>query len=131
MNSRTLLMFSAISGFFYVAFGAFATHKLAPHLSPQHWEYIQLAMRYQIVHTLLLVGLAAILMRKTILWLYWAGIFFGLGILLFSGSLYCMALTQVRLFSYFTPIGGFSFLIGWILIFIGALRLRTPASRHE
>lgn len=49
---------------FYVAFGAFATHKLAPHLSPQHWEYIQLAMRYQIVHTLLLVGLAAILMRK-------------------------------------------------------------------
>ncbi|OAT34539.1 DUF423 domain-containing protein [Proteus myxofaciens] len=131
MNSRTLLMFSAISGFFYVAFGAFATHSLGPHLSPQHWEYIQLAMRYQIVHTLLMVGLAAILMRKTVLWFYWAGIFFTAGILLFSGSLYCMALTQARLLAYFTPVGGFSFLIGWALIFIGALRLRAPAYRHE
>lgn len=83
MNSRTLLMFSAISGFFYVALGQLLPIN-SPHLSPQHWEYIQLAMRYQIVHTLLLVGLAAILMRKTILWLYWAGIFFGLGILLFQ-----------------------------------------------
>lgn len=131
MNSRLMLIFAGISGFFSVAFGAIGSHLLSPIMSAHQMEWIELGLRYQMVHTVALMVLAAILMRKVILWFYWCGIFFAVGILLFSGSLYCMALLQVKYFAYFTPIGGVCFLIGWLLVVIGATRLRKSALRHE
>jgi len=50
---------------------------------------------------------------------------------LFSGSLYCLALSHLKVWVYITPVGGVCFLIGWILMLIGALRLRKKAERHE
>lgn len=131
MNTRLMLIFAGISGFFCVAFGAIGSHLLSPLMSQDQVEWIRIGIRYQAMHTLVLMILSSILLRKVILWFYWGGIFFSIGILLFSGSLYCMALLQVKYFAHLTPIGGFCFLIGWILIVIGATRLRNPTIRHE
>ncbi len=54
-----------------------------------------------------------------------------LGTVLFSGSLYCLALSHLQFWVFVTPAGGFCFLIGWFLMLIGALRLKTKAERHE
>ncbi|EUD05379.1 DUF423 domain-containing protein [Providencia alcalifaciens] len=131
MNSRLMLIFAGISGFFVVAFGAIGSHALAPMMSSHQMAWIETGLRYQMFHTVALMVLGAVLLRKVILWFYWAGVFFSVGILLFSGSLYCMALLQVKYFSYFTPIGGVCFLVGWLLAVIGAMRLRKLASRNE
>jgi len=50
---------------------------------------------------------------------------------LFSGSLYCLALSHLRLWAFVTPVGGVSFLAGWVLMLIGALRLKRKGSGHE
>lgn len=126
-----MLIFAAVSGFFCVAFGAIGSHLLSPIMAKHQMDWIYLGLQYQMMHTLVLIGLSAILLRKVVLWFYWSGLFFGIGILLFSGSLYCMALLQLKYFAYFTPIGGFCFLIGWLFVLIGALRLRKSASSHE
>ncbi|HEM8144987.1 TPA: DUF423 domain-containing protein [Providencia stuartii] len=131
MNSRLMLIFAGISGFFTVAFGAIGSHALSSIMSAHQMEWIEIGLRYQMLHTVALMVLGAILLRKVVLWFYWCGVFFAVGILLFSGSLYCMALLQVKYFSYFTPIEGVCFLIGWLLVVIGAMRLRKPALRHE
>ncbi|BAN99404.1 hypothetical protein E05_46380 [Plautia stali symbiont] len=54
-----------------------------------------------------------------------------LGIVLFSGSLYCLALSHLKFWVFVTPVGGLCFLIGWFLMLIGALRLKRKADRHE
>ncbi|MDR5616436.1 DUF423 domain-containing protein [Arsenophonus sp.] len=131
MNARLMLIFSGISGFFCVTFGAIGSHLLSPLLNHDQIEWIRIGLRYQSMHTLVLMILGAILLRKVILWFYWGGIFFSIGILLFSGSFYCMALLQAKYFAHLAPVGGFCFLIGWILIVIGATRLRNPTIRHE
>ena len=86
-----MLIFAGISGFFVVAFGAIGSHALAPMMSSHQMAWIETGLRYQMFHTVALMVLGAVLLRKVILWFYWAGVFFSVGILLFSGSLYCMA----------------------------------------
>ncbi|WP_350304678.1 DUF423 domain-containing protein [Photorhabdus viridis] len=131
MNSRLMLIFAGFSGFFYVAFGAVVSHFLSPMMAKYQISWIYLGLQYQGIHTLAMMAMSAMLMRRVILWFYWSGVFFAVGILLFSGSLYCMALLQAKFFTYITPVGGLSFLIGWLFVLIGALRLRKSALRHE
>ncbi|AKH62721.1 MULTISPECIES: DUF423 domain-containing protein [Photorhabdus] len=131
MNSRLMLIFAGFSGFFYVAFGAIGSHFLSPMMAKYQISWIDLGLQYQGIHTLAMMVMSAMLMRRVILWFYWSGVFFAVGILLFSGSLYCMALLQAKFFTYITPVGGLSFLIGWLFVLIGALRLRKSALRHE
>lgn len=54
-----------------------------------------------------------------------------LGTVLFSGSLYCLALSHLRLWAFVTPVGGFSFLVGWALMLVGAIRLKRKGVSHE
>ncbi|PHM72152.1 DUF423 domain-containing protein [Xenorhabdus kozodoii] len=131
MSSRTMLIFVGISGFFYVALGAMGAHLLAPILPPRQMEWIHTGLQYQGLHTLAMMALAALLMRQPVAPLGWSGIFFVAGIVLFSGSLYCLAFLPLKFLVYLTPIGGFSFLIGWLCVLIGALRLRKSAPSHE
>ncbi|MCC8378528.1 MULTISPECIES: DUF423 domain-containing protein [Xenorhabdus] len=131
MNSRAMLVFSGISGFFYVAFGAMGAHLLASVLTPKQLEWIHTGLQYQGLHTLALMALAAVLIRQPVTLFSRAGIFFVAGIILFSGSLYCLAFLPLKFLVYLTPIGGFSFLIGWLCVLIGALRLRKSALSHE
>ncbi|SFN45548.1 DUF423 domain-containing protein [Xenorhabdus japonica] len=131
MNSRIMLIFVGISGFFYVALGAMGAHMLAPILTPRQMEWIHTGLQYQGLHTLAMMALAALLMRQPVASFGWSGFFFAAGIVLFSGSLYCLAFLPLKFLVYLTPIGGFSFLIGWLCVLIGALRLRKLALSHE
>jgi len=118
------LAIAAINGGLAVASGAFAAHGLQGRIDAQSLQTFETGARYHMYHALA-IGLAALAMRDAA-----AGAavsaagFFLAGILLFSGSLYLLALTGVRAFGLVTPFGGVCFLIGWGLLAIAATRLK-------
>lgn len=126
-----MLVFAAISGFVFVALGAFGAHVLNGTLGANEMAWIHTGLDYQGFHTLAILALAVAMQRRVSLWFYWSGALLALGTVLFSGSLYCLALSHLKIWVYVTPIGGMCFLIGWVLMLIGALRLRKKAERHE
>jgi len=111
---RTFLLIGAILGFLGVALGAFGAHGLKNRLSPEMLEVFDTGVRYHMYHTFaVLIVAAAIGHIGNARLLAMAGWFFFAGILLFSGSLYALALTGAGIFGAVTPIGGVLFLIGW------------------
>lgn len=118
--ARLFLMFAACSAFFAVALGAFAAHGLKGQLTPAALSTFQTAVNYQFYHALALLGLAALLYRQATPWLTAAGSFFVVGTLLFSGSLYLLALGGPRWSGPITPIGGVAFLCGWFCLFFAS-----------
>jgi uncharacterized membrane protein YgdD (TMEM256/DUF423 family) len=105
-----------------VALGAFGAHALKARLSADAQALWQTAVQYHIWHALgvLAVGLAAPYMAG--LWLRAAGWLLLLGIVLFSGSLYALALGAPRAAGMVTPFGGLAFILGWLAFAIAALR---------
>ena len=117
-------MCAAGAGFIGVGLGAFAAHGLRARLEPALLTVFETAVRYQMYH-------AFALMAAAWGWARWqrreftiAGLLFVAGILLFSGSLYGLALSGPRWLGPVTPIGGLAFLSGWLLLGIGAWRAR-------
>jgi uncharacterized membrane protein YgdD (TMEM256/DUF423 family) len=110
---KTFLLIGAVAGFLGVAFGAFGAHGLRTRLTPDMLAVFETAVRYQMYHALaiLLVGL---MMARMGGWLFSAaGWAFTAGIVLFSGSLYVLALTGTSALGAITPFGGVAFLLGW------------------
>ena len=121
-QSRLMLMFAACSGVIMVALGAFAAHGLSHRLAPHLLDVFNVGVQYQAWHTLALLAcgiLSRFLPSKA---LSYAALFFGLGILCFSGSLYALALTSIKWFGPVTPMGGICFIIGWVMLAIAAWR---------
>ncbi|MFT4046222.1 MAG: DUF423 domain-containing protein [Solimonas sp.] len=116
------LMLGALYGFLGVALGAFGAHALRARLSPDLLGVWKTGVEYQFYHagTLLLVGLW--MRTQPAPALNVAGGCFALGVVLFSGSLYALALSGVRAFGAVTPIGGLLFLIGWLALLFAACR---------
>lgn len=111
---KSFFLFStAIFGFITVLLGAFGAHMLKDVLNSEMKAIFETGIRYQMFHTLAL-GLLAVLddtlFKKLAVP---AGWFFIFGIILFSGSLYTLALTSVRIWGAVTPVGGLLFLFGW------------------
>ncbi|KAA8996085.1 DUF423 domain-containing protein [Affinibrenneria salicis] len=131
MNSRFMLVFAAISGFIFVALGAFGAHVLSKSLGEAEMAWLHTGLQYQAFHTLAILALSVAMQLRASLWFYWSGILLALGTVLFSGSLYCLALSHLKIWVYVTPVGGACFLIGWGLMLTGALRLKRKAERHE
>lgn len=122
MNSKNLLLATSISGFLSVAIGAFGAHALKSQITPDLLVIFETGNKYQFYHTF--ASLAAILFylkteNQTFLK---SSLLFLLGILIFSGSLYTLAVTGVRSFGAITPVGGVFFLSGWILLTKAGLR---------
>ena len=116
---RTFLLIGSILGFLAVVFGAFGAHALRNRLSPEMLGVFETGVRYQMYHTFALLIVAAAIGRiGDAPWLVTAGWFFVAGILLFSGSLYALALTNVGTLGAVTPVGGLLFLIGWACLII-------------
>jgi uncharacterized membrane protein YgdD (TMEM256/DUF423 family) len=118
---RTFLLVGALVGFIGVGFGAFGAHALRGRLSPDMLAVFETGVRYQMYHALaiLIVGLAT---SRFDGWLIRAaGWSFIIGIVLFSGSLYTLALTGVTKLGMITPLGGLAFLAGWALLLVVAL----------
>ncbi len=104
-----LIAIGAINAAIAVAAGAFATHGLRDRLEPRALEVFETAARYQMYHALAMILTGVIVARGA----GTAGWIFQLGIVLFSGSLYALALTDVKVLGAVTPIGGLAFLVGW------------------
>lgn len=115
-------MLGALSGAIGVGAGAFGAHALRAKLEPRMLEVFETGARYQMYHAiaLLLVGWAASRWPGSLTtasgWLLVAGTVF------FSGSLYAMALTNVRALGAITPIGGVCFIAGWLCLALAAMR---------
>lgn len=123
MNT-TFMLIGALAGFLGVGIGAFGAHGLRSRLSPEMLAVFETAVRYQMYHALaLLLTAAAIGRLGDARWLVVAGWCFAAGIVLFSGSLYALALTGASVLGAVTPLGGVAFLIGWAcLAFFAAAR---------
>ena len=118
---NTFLLIGALAGFFGVAAGAFGAHGLRGRLSPEMLAVFETAVRYQMYHAFaLLVTAAAIARIGNARLLLIAGWAFVAGMVIFSGSLYALALTGVSMFGAITPIGGVAFLVAWTCLAIFA-----------
>jgi uncharacterized membrane protein YgdD (TMEM256/DUF423 family) len=111
---RTFLLLGAVLGFLGVAVGAFGAHGLRSRLTPEMLAIFETGVRYQMYHVFaLLIVSAAIGHLGSARLLIAAGWFFFAGMLIFSGSLYALALTGTRVLGAITPFGGLALLIGW------------------
>lgn len=120
--SRILFALGAVSALIGVAAGAFAAHGLRSVLTPERLGTFETAVRYQMYHALGLLAVAWAAARwPGGLW-GWSGGLLAVGTLLFSGSLYALALTGVRWLGAITPVGGVCFLAGWVVATVAALR---------
>jgi len=105
-----------------VAAGAFGAHALKARLPPESLAVFDVGVRYQLVHALALFAAAWAVSRWPGRAATAAGLLFVAGIVLFSGSLYVMALTGIRALGMVTPIGGVAFMGGWVCLAWAALR---------
>lgn len=104
-----------------VALGAFGAHALKTRLEASMLAAFETGVRYQMYHSLALI-LVAILVARVPIFAY-AGILYTIGIVLFSFSLYALALTGARVFGMITPLGGLCLLAGHLCLLLGFLRL--------
>jgi len=116
--SKTILMTASVLLAMAVAIGAFGAHGLKSHLSTEMLATYKTGVEYHFYHALglLLVGVLAYFMPSV--QLKWSAIFLFSGIILFSGSLYVLAITGIKWLGAITPLGGLSFIAGWILLFV-------------
>lgn len=110
---RHFVVLGAINGFLAVAFGAFAAHALKDMISTGLLEVFRTGVEYQALHALALLAVGLLGRDGLSRALNLAGWAFASGILLFSGSLYLLALTDIRWLGAVTPFGGTAFLMGW------------------
>lgn len=111
----------SIFAFLGVAAGAFGAHALKSRLSVDMQTVFETAARYQMYHAFALLAVSWALSKWQGTVLVYSGASFIVGILLFSGSLYLLAIGGVRWLGAITPIGGVAFLAGWLLLAWGAL----------
>jgi len=118
-RSTPLVALGALNAAIAVAAGAFAAHGLRERLAARSLEIFETGARYHMYHALAMV-LAGLLVAtrgaSTAGWLFQAGI------ALFSGSLYALALTDVKVLGAVTPLGGVAFLAGWLWLAWSAWR---------
>ncbi len=117
MSGSAWIGWGATMAFIGVALGAFGAHGLRENLEPRMMEIFETAVRYQMYHALALI-LFGLSFRSIVLAVgeraaQFPGFAFLFGILFFSGSLYALALTGVRVLGAITPIGGVFFLVAW------------------
>lgn len=118
-----LVRLGALAMAFGVALGAFGAHGLRARLAPDLLAIYETGVRYHLVHALALFVAAWLAGEDQTRSARLAGALFAIGILLFSGSLYLLALTGVRTLGAITPVGGLAWIAGWVLI-AARVRLR-------
>jgi uncharacterized membrane protein YgdD (TMEM256/DUF423 family) len=112
-------------GFLAVALGAFAAHGLKDSLPADRLAVFETAVRYHMFHSLALLATAWAASRWHSVAIRTAGWLFVAGIVIFSGSLYVLALSGVRAWGAVTPLGGFAFLGGWALLGWGSWKSKS------
>ncbi len=117
------LFLAAVSAVIGVGMGAFGAHGLKAVLSPELLAVYQTGVSYQIWHALGLMGIAIMGQQfPESKLLAWAGSLMFIGIVLFSGSLYVLAILDLKWLGMITPVGGVCFIMAWVLIAIFAAK---------
>lgn len=122
MKTRNILLAGAVFMALGVLLGAFGAHALKKSLSPDMLAVYKTGVEYQFYHALGLLLIGVIGFRIESKWLRWSGIALVAGIILFSGSLYALSISGTKVLGAITPIGGLSFVAGWIFLVIGILK---------
>lgn len=120
--SNLFVGLGAINAFFAVAMGAFAAHGLKDQLTERYLSVIHTAVDYQFYHALGLILIGLLYQQSKNKLTAKAGVFMLCGIVLFSGSLYALALSGTKWLGMVTPVGGVCFLIAWLMLAFGYLK---------
>ena len=121
---KLFLFLGALNGFLAVALGAFGAHGLEGKIPDKYLATWQTGVTYQMFHAGGLLAVALLIGKSGVTAaLSWSGWLFFIGILLFSGSLYMLSVTQIKVLGAITPLGGVAFLAGWVLLMIHAVKL--------
>lgn len=114
-----------------VAFGAFGAHIVQDILTAERFDVYQTGVEYHFYHSLglLFLGLISMNMPEN-RWLAWSGYSMIAGIIIFSGSLYVLTLTDTGWLGAITPVGGAAFIIGWLFLAFGVLRTPEKSDTH-
>ena len=127
---------AAILGVLAVALGAFAAHALKERISDYAVNIFETGVRYQFYHVFALLVTGILYKEFPNRFIKWAGILFITGIILFSGSLYCLmyikgaVMPGYKWIGAITPIGGLAFILGWLTLFIGCFAKSNNAGKH-
>lgn len=122
MTARQTIITGSVFMSLAVVFGAFGAHIVQDMLTPERFDVYQTGVEYHFYHALGLLVLGVISMNITQnKWFAWCGYCFTAGILIFSGSLYLLTLTDTGWLGAITPIGGVAFIAGWIFLAAGVL----------
>lgn len=122
-----MLKFGLIAGSLFsmlsVVFGAFGAHYLKNTLNDYSLSVFQTGVLYQFFHSIGIILVVLLSISKDNLNLDLSIWFFTLGIILFSGSLYLLAITGIKWLGAITPIGGLFFILGWMFLFLKSLKI--------
>ncbi len=118
MDNRMILLSGAIFMALAVLLGAFGAHALKTNLSPEMMQVYKTGIEYQFYHALglLLIGLIGFQIQSK--YIKWSGTLISIGIIIFCGSLYILALSGFEWIGAITPIGGLSFVAGWVCLIL-------------
>ncbi|MGE3921172.1 MAG: DUF423 domain-containing protein [Gammaproteobacteria bacterium] len=125
LNSRFFITIAALSGFMVTCLGAFGAHALKSILPLDMINIYQTGITYQFYHTLALLLTGLMMVNFNNRSLKFSGVMFVVGIVIFSGSLYMLALTGIKQLGIITPVGGIAFLMGWLSLAVGINKKHT------
>lgn len=124
ISSKLFLLLGSANAMLAVILGAFGAHALKSRLTAEMLAVFQTGVQYHFYHSLGLIAVGLVINQFTTIGLFkWSGWIMFAGILLFSGSLYILAVSNLRWMGAITPIGGISFIIAWLLLFIGIMKI--------
>lgn len=119
MTNR-LVLIGGVNALLAILLGGFATHALKAHVTPDMLEVFKTGVTYHTTHALAMILVGLISERHPQPEYHRAAALFQAGIVLFSGSLYAMAISGLKTLGMITPIGGMCYIIGWILFIVAA-----------
>ena len=124
--TKLFLAIAGILGGFAVIIGAFASHALKEQLSEKYLAIFETGVRYQMYHALALLLVALLLTQFELAptALVVAGFAFIAGVVIFSGSLYALSLTEIKWLGAITPLGGVGFIVGWACLVVAAFNFK-------
>lgn len=126
MNQQNTYLIAAISGMTAVMLGAFGAHGLKEILEEYNRvDTFKLAVEYQFYHTFAILCIGILMSQYASKLLGYACLCFIFGIIFFSGSLYILALTNIKIMGAITPIGGILFITGWLLLAVSVSRKKV------
>ena len=126
-TSRVLIMAGGILGLLGVVAGAMGVHALRDTLDARALSTFETGVRFQMYHALALLAVGLLAGRWKTGLVKLSGVLFTVGIVLFSGSLYILAITGIGVFGAIAPLGGLSLMAAWTSLIIGAIRQRDAS----